>query len=86
MISVESAPVRDGWDCDLEVDGSRHHVHVTHEDVERWGRGDQPQPDDLLQRAFSFLLEREPASRILKSFELAEIVRYFPDFPEAMTR
>lgn len=89
MIKVEAAPTNEGWECIAEVnagerDASRHNVRVTHEDLERWGKGGSV--EELVRRGFEFLLEREPASQILKSFQLSEITRYFPDFPEAMTR
>ena len=31
-------------------------------------------------RAFEFLLAREPASQILRRFDVADIARYFPEF------
>jgi hypothetical protein len=37
--------------------------------------------ETLVERSFEFLLEREPASSILSSFTLAEIGRYFPEYP-----
>ena len=37
-------------------------------------------PEDLVRRSFAFLLAREPATSILRRFELPEIGRYFPDF------
>ena len=86
-ISVEAAPTRLGWDCDVEVNedggGSRHNVRVSREDLERWGRPAEP-VEDLVRRTFQFLLAREPAGSILKSFELADVVRYFPEFDREM--
>jgi hypothetical protein len=88
-ISVESAPTKSGWECDVEVDpgsdhASRHRVRVLREDLERWGKGAQ-EPDALVRRAFEFLLEREPVHEILKSFELADIGKYFPEFDREMS-
>ena len=37
-------------------------------------------PDDLVRRSFDFLLAREPPSSILRSFDLMEIGRYFPEY------
>lgn len=34
----------------------------------------------VIEEAFRFLLEREPNTSILASFELREIERYFPEF------
>ncbi|MDZ7684333.1 MAG: hypothetical protein U5O39_04470 [Gammaproteobacteria bacterium] len=39
---------------------------------------------DLVERSFEFLLEREPASSILRSFELPVIARYFPEYEDTM--
>ena len=88
-ISIESAPTKSGWECDVEIDpgtdhASRHRVRVLHEELARWGKGDQ-EPDALVRRAFEFLLAREPAHEILKSFELSDISRYFPEFDREMS-
>lgn len=87
MIEIEIAATASGWDATVEVDAgtdhaSRHNVRVTHADMERWGGGGEP--EDLVRRSFEFLLAREPAQEILKSFELADIERYFPDFGREM--
>jgi len=39
------------------------------------------EPGDLVRASFEFLLEREPASSILRRFSLDVISRYFPDYP-----
>jgi hypothetical protein len=57
---------------------TRHTVRVSSKDLERWGRG-RP-VEDLVRRSFEFLLEREPATSILREFDLAVIQRYFPEF------
>ena len=36
--------------------------------------------DELVQRSFEFLLQREPKEDILPEFDLAVIGRYFPEF------
>jgi hypothetical protein len=59
-----------------------HVVTVWPSDVERYAPG--AMPEDLLEAAFEFLLEREPAQAILRRFELPVIERYFPEFPRAM--
>ena len=35
---------------------------------------------ELLKYSFQFLLEREPNTAILSSFELTEISKYFPEY------
>jgi len=43
--------------------------------------------DELLVReSFRFLLEREPASSILREFSLDEISRYFPEYRDELAR
>jgi hypothetical protein len=37
---------------------------------------------DLLERSFRFLLEREPKDSIMQTFDLPTIERYFPEYPE----
>jgi hypothetical protein len=59
-----------------------HVVTVWPSDLERYAPG--ALPEELLEAAFEFLLEREPPSAILDRFELPAIERYFPDFPRAM--
>jgi hypothetical protein len=83
MVTVEATPEAGGWRCEVEVAegpaASRHSVRVQALDLERWGRPGET-PEQLVTRAFAFLLAREPASGILRSFELADIGRYFPEF------
>ena len=90
MITVESAPTALGWDTEVEVvEGkrrSRHNVRVSRDDLGRWGAPGEDGPEDLVHRAFEFLLQREPADQILKSFELRDILRYFPEFDQEMRR
>ncbi len=38
----------------------------------------------FIQAAFRFLLEREPKESILRSFDVAVIGRYFPEFERAI--
>ncbi len=37
-------------------------------------------PEDLIKKSFEFLLEREPNTSILRSFELPVIGKYFPEY------
>lgn len=84
-IDVRVRPEAGGWVCDVEVDqaGRRtgHTVWVSPADVRRWAAGEtDPDVAELVRRSFDFLLEREPASSILRSFDLAVIQRYFPEY------
>jgi len=43
-------------------------------------------PERLVRESFGFLLEREPASSILRRFSLDVIGRYFPEYPQEIRR
>jgi hypothetical protein len=87
MVRVEAEKDARGWRCAVEVAGggtsTRHEVRVHTGDLERWGRRDET-ADQLVGRAFEFLLAREPASQILRRFDLSDIPRYFPEFDSEM--
>ena len=59
-----------------------HTVTVWPSDLDQFAPG--AEPEGMLEAAFEFLLEREPASSILPRFELPTIERYFPEFRSAM--
>ncbi len=40
----------------------------------------------LIEKSFEFLLARESNTSILRSFDLAVIARYFPDYENEITR
>jgi len=85
MVTVRVEPSGDGWKglVTIEQGGDRttHTVTVKRADAERWAVGTEPgDVHDLVLRSFDFLLEREPPSSILKTFDLATIQRYFPDY------
>ena len=40
----------------------------------------------LVGATFAFLLEREPVSSILSSFDLTVVARYFPEYPTEIRR
>jgi len=71
------------------LDGGRelsgHRVTVAPDDLERLDPG-SPDPTSLVQRSFAFLLEREPPSSILRSFDLPVIGRYFPEYESEVRR
>lgn len=57
---------------------TEHLVRIDDQDLERYGSTD---PIDLVRRSFEFLLEREPATSILREFRITDIERYFPEYP-----
>ncbi|HEY8454635.1 MAG TPA: hypothetical protein VIL34_03500 [Actinopolymorphaceae bacterium] len=42
--------------------------------------------ENVVRESFRFLLEREPATSILREFSLDVITRYFPEYPEELAR
>lgn len=89
MVSVRSARRGDTWECTVDVDDPRSRTHytveVTERDRERWGLSDET-VEQLVQRAFEFLLAREAPAQILRRFALSDIERYFPEFDEEIRR
>ncbi len=41
---------------------------------------------ELLKKSFEFLLQREPNTSILRSFDLSVISRYFPEFEHEISK
>ncbi len=82
-VSCNPAP-SDGWACHVRLSAQGrllgdHDVRVERADLERLDPG-AADPTDLVRRSFAFLLEREPPSSILRSFDLPVIGRYFPEY------
>lgn len=38
----------------------------------------------IVEETFEFLLEREPHTSIMSEFTLADVTRYFPEFPDEL--
>jgi hypothetical protein len=81
VITIEVRCVRDdgGWRCSVDLGETRHEVRVAPADLARLDAG-AADPTELVRRSFAFLLEREPPSSILRSFDLPVIGRYFPEY------
>ena len=89
-IDVRCRAAADGWSCTVRLrdrgeDVSQHEVHVRTADFERLDPG-APDPAELVRRSFTFLLEREPPSSILRSFDLMVIAGYFPEYEARVGR
>ncbi|MGA2522173.1 MAG: hypothetical protein ABSG81_15310 [Acidimicrobiales bacterium] len=69
-------------------DGERRTVHeVTVPAGLAEGLGwDPSRTTELVEASFAFLLEREPASSILRRFRLDVIGDYFPDYGDVISR
>ncbi len=46
--------------------------------------GDDGDPAALIEKSFEFLLEREPNTSILRSFDLKVIQSYFPEYEKTI--
>jgi hypothetical protein len=81
-IDVSCSLTDGGWSCSVVVgeggSTTRHVVAVALEDLRRLAPA--ASAEDLVRRSFAFLLEREPKESILRSFSLAVIGRYFPEY------
>jgi hypothetical protein len=91
LIRVQATSSEKGWLCQVSVEAggrrSEYTVRVSAAELGRWGRGsDQVAVEDLVTRSFEFLLEREPPSSILRSFDLSAIQRYFPEYDQAIRK
>ncbi|NIM95958.1 MAG: hypothetical protein GTO18_19845 [Anaerolineales bacterium] len=56
-----------------------HRVTVEPEVYQRLTGGEVP-VEELVEKSFEFLLQREPNTSILRSFDLQVIGRYFPEY------
>jgi hypothetical protein len=61
--------------------GTSHQVSVPAGFPARLGCG-HVEPGELIRASFEFLLEREPATSILREFSLDVISQYFSSYPE----
>jgi len=80
MISVKHLG-GDEWEVSVQGTVMTHHrVRVAKADLARFSEGRSA--DELLRESFRFLLEREPNTSILTSFDVPLIGRYFPEYEQ----
>jgi len=71
----------DEWQVSVKGAVTTHHrVRVTKAELDRLGSGRSV--EELLRESFAFLLEREPNTSILSSFELPLIGRYYTEYEQ----
>ena len=80
----------DGWTCAVTLregglDISKHNVRVWQSDLARLAP-DASDPTALVKASFAFLLERESPQMIIRSFDLLDIARYFPEYESTIRR
>lgn len=90
MIHITTEEREDGWLFTVIIagaDGSstEHRVTLKEADYRRLTDG-KASPEQLVERSFEFLLEREPQEAILKGFDLTVISRYFPEYAEEIEK
>jgi hypothetical protein len=69
-----------------DAEGSSEHVvTLSGSDWERLRRGYRS-PEELIRSSFAFLLEREPRTSILDSFDVSQISTFFPEFEREIVR
>ncbi len=85
MIEVKHSS-GDEWVITIKASVTTHHrVRVTKQNLKKYAAGRTA--EELLQESFRFLLEREPNTSILASFDLPLIALYFPEYDkEIQTR
>ena len=84
MITVKHSQ-GDEWEVTVQSGATtRHRVRVTTSELNQYGGG--ATAESLLQESFRFLLEREPNTAILRSFDLSVINSYFPDYEQEIRR
>jgi hypothetical protein len=81
---------RVGWTCFVAIRErdrvvSEHEVRVAPADLTRFGSA-SIEPTDLVARSFAILLEREPPTSILRSFNLDVIGQFFPGYETEIRR
>jgi hypothetical protein len=62
-----------------------HTVTVTPTYLEKLTGGKTP-AEKLIEKSFEFLLEREPNTSILRTFDLPTIQHYFPDYERTIRK
>lgn len=89
LIEVECTAVDEGWlACVTVTDhgtSREYEVAVSTAELDRFAPG-SGEPCSLVSRSFEFLLAREPKESILRSFGLALIGRYYPEFESEIRR
>jgi len=82
MIKVEK---KDQQEFTVKVEGKEYNVGL---DDEYWQdlTGGKITKEELIEKSFKFLLEREPKESILPRFNLRIVKQYFPEFKEEIRK
>jgi hypothetical protein len=91
MTALTITAMEPGW-YGVQVDeghGSTSHRVRVDDDFGDWLWPDEPGPSDpevVVEESFKFLLDREPATSILREFSLEQIADFFPDYRDELRR
>ncbi len=82
MIKVEK---KNQQEFTVKVEGKKYNVNL---DDDYWQdlTGGKIAKEELIEKSFKFLLEREPKESILSRFNLRVINQYFPEFKEEIRK
>lgn len=75
--------VTDGWLFTVDVSddsGTTNHMVTVDEDYYKKLAKKDETPEQLVERSFEFLLDRESKNSILATFNLKDIATYFPEY------
>jgi hypothetical protein len=86
MITIEALGPEE-WKVTIKgAARTEHRVRVRAADIEDLFPEKPPSVEKLIEESFRFLLEREPNTAILPSFDLPVIGRYFPEYPQEIAK
>ena len=82
--TIHVLPAAPGVFCVHVGDGeeaTHHEVRVPERVLDTIGLP-RLEPHELVEETFKFLLEREPATSIMREFSLDDVCRYFPEYED----
>ena len=72
------------FDVTVESGSTTHHQVTVEPSYYQKLTGGQAPVEELVEKSFEFLLERESNTSILRSFDLPVINRYFPEYEQTI--
>jgi len=86
MISIEALGPEEWKVTVTGAARTEHRVRVRAAVIEDLFAEKPPSVEKLIEESFRFLLEREPNTAILPSFDLPVIARYFPEYSREIAK
>jgi hypothetical protein len=86
MITIEALGPEEWKVTVTEAARTEHRVRVRAADMEDLFPERPPSVEKFIEESFRFLLEREPNTAILPSFNLPVIESYFPEYPREIAK